>query len=91
MHAGNEDDGSLTKPRMLTNHLGELKPVYVRHADVHQHHGDIMLEQMFERLAPGVRLNKVLSQWTENSLVAQQFPRLVINHENVDLLVRRCC
>ena len=44
MHAGNEDDGSLTKPRMLTNHLGQLKPVYVRHADVHQHHGDVMLE-----------------------------------------------
>ncbi len=76
---------------MLANHLGELKAIHLGHADIHQDNGDIMLEQMFERLAPGVRLNKVLSQWTENSLVAQQFPRLVINHENVDLLVRRCC
>ena len=45
MHGGNEDDGGLLKARMLANHVGQLETVELRHADVHQHDGDVGLQQ----------------------------------------------
>ena len=50
MHAGNKNDRGLLKAGMLPNHVGQLEAVELRHADVHQHDGDIVLQQVFQRL-----------------------------------------
>ena len=34
---------------MLADHGGELEAVEVGHADVHQHDGDLVLQQVLER------------------------------------------
>ena len=36
---------------MLADHRGELKAVEIRHADVDQDDGDVVLQQMLQRLA----------------------------------------
>src|SRR5215831_8039963 len=51
MNTGDEDDRSLLKARMLANDISELKAVKVRHADVHQDHGYVVLEQDAQRFA----------------------------------------
>ena len=40
---------------MLADHGGEFEAVQFRHADVDQNDRDLVLEQEFERLAPGGR------------------------------------
>ena len=39
---GDEDDGGLLEARMLAHHLRQLEAIDLRHADVHQHDGDIV-------------------------------------------------
>jgi hypothetical protein len=48
---------------MFPDHRGELKTVQFRHANVDQNNGDLVLEQIFERLAPGCRGNKIFSEF----------------------------
>ena len=40
-----EDDRRLLEARMLADHRGELEAVELRHADVDQHDGDLVLQQ----------------------------------------------
>ena len=42
MNAGDEDDRSFLKARVLTNHVGQFESVEIGHADIHQHNSNIM-------------------------------------------------
>ena len=87
MHGRNEDDCGFLKARMLANHLGEFESVDLRHAHIHQHDGDIGFEQFLESFLGGSRLDQVLSQFGQDGLIAEQFARLVVDHENVHFFV----
>ena len=76
---------------MLPDHLGELEPVQIRHADVHQNNGNLVLEQLFERLLAGRGLDQLLSQILENHLVCHQFGRVIIDQQDADFLVWVAC
>jgi hypothetical protein len=53
MDGGDEDDRGVLEARMLADHGSELEAVELRHADVHQDDGDLLLEQILQRLAGG--------------------------------------
>ena len=56
MDGRDEDHRGVLKPRMLTNHLCELKAVEVRHADVDQDDRDFVAQQLFECFLAGSAL-----------------------------------
>ena len=89
MHRGDKNDCSFLKARVLANHLRQFKAIKLRHADIHQHDGDIVLQQMLQRLAPGSGLDQILAQFPEYDLVAEQLRRLIVHHEDVDLSLCR--
>ena len=62
MNGGNEDDRGLLKARMLADHRGELKAVELWHADVDQDDGDILLEQLLQRLPGGSSLDEIFAE-----------------------------
>jgi hypothetical protein len=88
MDGGNEDDRCLLKARVLADHGSQLEPVELRHADVHQDDGDILLEQLLERLPGRSGLDEILAQLAEDRLVAQELGRLVVDQQNIDLVIR---
>ena len=88
MDGGDEDDRGLLEARMLADHRRQLKAVELRHADVDQHHRDVHLQEMFQRLAAGGGLDQILPELLEDDLIGEQLRRLVVHQENVDLVVR---
>ena len=74
---------------MLADHRRQLEPVELRHADVHQDDGNLLLEQLLERLPRRRRLDQILSQAFENRLVAEQLGGLIIDQQDIDLVVHR--
>src|SRR5215467_124875 len=87
MHCRDEDDGSLLKTRMLPDHFGKLKAIKVRHAHVHQHHGNVSLQELLKGLFPRRSFEQVLSQFAQNDFITEQLGRLVVHHQDVDLIV----
>ena len=73
---------------MLANHAGQLESVDLRHADIHEHDGYIGFQKVFERLFSGSRLYEVLIQFAEDGLIAQEFGRLIIHHQDVHPIFR---
>ena len=72
---------------MLTDHRDELEAIKIRHADVDEHDTDIHLQQRLQRLAAGVRLDEVLAEFVQNDFVGEQFRRLIVDEEDVDLFL----
>ncbi len=87
MYCRDEDDGRLLEARMLVHHIRQLEAIDLRHADVHQHHSDIMTEQHVQSLAGRPGLDQVLTKIAKNGFVAEQFSWLIIHHEYVCLVV----
>ena len=73
---------------MLADHLGELEAVDFRHADVHQHDGDIGFQKVLEGFPAGIGFDQILAQFVEDGFVAEQLGRLIIHHQDVDLVLR---
>jgi hypothetical protein len=71
MNRRNEDHRDLLEARMLADHRGKLEAVELRHADVHQHDGDLVLEQVLERFLAGRRLDQVLVELTQDYLIGE--------------------
>ena len=46
-----------------------------------------VLEQEFQRLAGGARLDQVLAELAQDHLVGQQLRRLIVDQQDVDLVV----
>src|SRR6202790_4623844 len=87
MDGRNEDNGCFLKAWVLADDLGEFKTVDLRHAYIHQNDGDIGFKQLLEGIFGGRCFDQVLSQVGQDGFIGEQFARLIINHENVDLLV----
>ena len=88
MYARDEDDGRALEARVLVDQLRRLEPVHVRHADVEQHDRELLVHQLLERLAPGMRKHQVLAKIAEHGLIGQQPRRLIIYQQDVDLAAR---
>jgi len=82
-----EDHRRLLEPRMFADHGGEFEAVEFGHADVQQDHGDVVLEQAFQRFAAGRRHQQGLAQLAQDHLIRQQLGRLIVDQEDVDLVV----
>src|SRR5580658_7337837 len=89
MHGGNKNDGGLLKTWMLPDHVRKLETIKLRHAYVHQHDGNVSLQQIVQRCPARLGFDEVFSQLTKDGLVAKQFARLVIYHQNVDFFLLR--
>src|SRR5271170_6422075 len=87
MDGGNKDDGCLLKARMLANHVRQLEAIQLWHADVHEYDGNVGLQKAFERVATGICPDEVLAELIEDSFIADQLTRLIIDHEDVDLVL----
>ena len=84
---GNEDDGGPLEPRMLTDHGRKLEAIQLRHAHVDQDDGNVVPQQMIERLARGCRHQKVLVQLLQDHFVGEELGGLIVHQEDIDLVV----
>ena len=82
-----ENNCRLLEARMLPDDLGKFEAVDLRHADIHQHGRHVHLEKLFERILGGCRLDKVLVEFAEDGLIAEQFARLVVHHQDIYFVV----
>ncbi len=87
VNSGNENDGCLLKPRVLTDDVGQFKTVQLGHAHIHQHHGNIGFQKDTERLGGSRRLDEILAQLCQNYFVTQQLGWLVIDHQDIDFFI----
>ena len=71
---------------MFADHRRQLEAIEVRHDDIDQHDGDLMSQQVLQRLVGRVRLDEVLAKLGKNHLVAQQLGRLIVDQQDVDRL-----
>ena len=65
--------------RMIADHRRKLETVELRHADIDEHDGGIVLEQKFQRFARRRRLDEVFAEFAENFLIGEQLRRLVVD------------
>ena len=87
MDGGNENDRDALIAWMLADHLGEFEPVQLRHADIHEDDGDVVLEQKFERFFRRRDLDEVLAEIAQHHLIAQQLGGLVVHQQHIDFMV----
>src|SRR5262249_54995385 len=85
MYSGNKNDRSSLKSRMLTDNFGEFKAVNFGHGHIHKDDSHIGFQENLEGLPPRIGLEQVLAEFHEHDFVSQQFRRLIIHHEDVDL------
>src|ERR1700730_4072232 len=88
MDGGNEDDRGALKTRMLADHRGQLEAVEFGHAHVHEDDGNVMLEEVCERLFGRGSLDEPLAELAQDGLVAQEFGWLVVDQQDIDLVLR---
>src|SRR5207245_2386958 len=87
VNPGNKDDCSLLESRMLPDYVGQFKSIKLRHTHVHEHNRDVILQQDIECFTGRSCLDQIFAQVREDDLVAQEFGRLIIDHQDVDLSV----
>ena len=63
----------------------QFKSIQFRHADIHQNHGNIGLQQNLQRCLGRCGFNQVLAEFPEHDLVTEQLCRLIIHHQDIDL------
>ncbi len=68
----------------LADHRRQLEAVELGHDDVDEDDGDVLLEQVLERLPPGTRHDQRLAELAQDRLVAQQLRRLIVDQQDVD-------
>src|SRR5712664_2380246 len=76
---------------MLADHRSQFKTIEFWHAYVHQHHGNVILQEKFKGLLRRSRLDQVFTKFAQHNLVAEQLGGLIIDHQNIDLFVRVHC
>src|SRR5256886_2775174 len=64
-----------------------LETVHFRHADIEQHHGELLAHELVQRLEPRVSAYQVLPQLAQHRLVREQPRGLVIDQQYVDSIV----
>ena len=78
--------GVRLEARMLVDEPRGLEAIHVRHADVEQHHRELLAHQLLERLEARARRHQVLAELAQHRLVREQARRLVVDQQDVDLL-----
>ena len=84
---GDEDHRRLLEARMLADHGRKLEAVELGHADVDQDDRDLVLEQVFKRLAARGGDDEVLAELLQDHLIGEQLGRLIVHEEDVDFLM----
>ena len=69
---------------MVADHRRQLEAVDVRHDDVEQDDRDVVLQNLLQRLAAGLRLDQILIEVAQDDFVAEQLCGLIIHQENID-------
>ena len=69
---------------MFLDHLRQLEPIEIRHADVDQDDRNLVAQDLFQGLAARRRLDQILAEIAQDDLIAQQLGRLVIDQQNID-------
>jgi hypothetical protein len=64
---------------MLADHGGELKTVELGHADVDQDDGDLIPQQIFQRLASRGDRDEILAELLQDHLIGEQLCRLIVD------------
>jgi hypothetical protein len=83
-----EDHGGLLKPRVITDHGGKLEAVELRHANVEQDHGNVVLEQAFKRFPARRGHQQVFPELPQDDFIGKQFGRLIVDQEYIDLVIQ---
>ena len=65
----------------------ELEAVEVGHADVDQHHRDVVAQELLERLGGGAGGDQVLAEVLEDRLIAEELARLIVDQQDRDSFV----
>ena len=86
---GDEDDCRLLETRMLPYQFGQFEAVDFRHADVHQHRRNVKLQKLLESVLGRRCLDQIFVKFGKNGFIAEQLPRLIIDHQDVHPIVRR--
>src|SRR4029077_12965218 len=84
----NEDQRRLLEARMVADHRGELEAVDVGHVNVDENDGDVIFEEELERLGRVARAQQIFADVLENSAIGEQFRRLIVDEQDVDLVVK---
>ena len=79
VNRGNEDERSLGEPRMVADHRRQLKPVELRHRDVHKNDRNFVTQEQLKRLAARRRLDQILAQLFKDHFVAKKLCRLIVD------------
>ena len=85
LNGRDEDHRRLLEAGMLADHGGEFEAVQFRHAHVDQNDGDFVLEQIFERFAPGRGDDEIFSEFLQNNFIGEQLRRLIVDQKDVYL------
>ena len=72
---------------MLTDHRGQFEAVEFGHANVDQHHPEIVFQEQLQRFGGRSSLDQILPELAEYRLIAEQFTRLIIDQQDIDLLL----
>ena len=81
---GHENDRGALKARMLPDHRGQFVAIELRHDHVHEDHGHVVAQQVFERFGRRAHLDEGFPELAEDRLVREQFRRLVVHQKDVD-------
>ena len=82
---GDEDDRRVRGLAPRADELGGFQPVHARHVHIQQHDGEIVLQDLPERLFARVHRDDLLSKLFQDRLIAQQILRQVVHGNGVPL------
>src|SRR3984885_518469 len=87
LNRGDENHRRLLEARMFADHCRKLEAVEFGHADVHQNHGNFVLEDIFQGFPPRGRHHEIFAELLEDNLVGEQLGRLIVNQKDVYLFM----
>ncbi len=84
---GDENDGNIGRAGPLVNGLGRFEAVHAGHVDVEQDHGEVVQQDLAQRLLTGARRDHVVTGFVrpliEQAGQSQQAARIVIDDQNL--------
>ena len=72
---------------MLTDHRRQFEAVELGHADVDQHHPEIVFQEQLQSFVGRGGLDQVLAELAQYHLIAEQLARLIVDQQDIDLLL----
>ena len=81
---GDKQDGRLQRFLARADHLGRLESVHLRHADIQQNGGEIVLQTQAQGVGSVLGEHEVLLERFEDRLKGQQVVRIVVDEQELD-------